>query len=315
MFCGNKKAGQKIMFRANDKEPKRKLKKQPPMQRAYSGSATAVPKLVAPPRTQERVQRRRRQQAQQTLTMPLHWLKEIVFSARWLSLALLVTAVYALYTIGQQPSYHITQAPIEGLYAIPASELLAHSGIIGQHIFGIDPEQAAANIIKTPGITAATVEIRWPNQARITVQEETPVAVVRQGEQVLWVNEAGELLPARLDLPELLHITADESLLLGYEAETQGAEVTGKIDTAVLLGAQQLHTLLPEQTTFRYHPQHGLIYDTPEGWAVFLGTGEDMHQKLAIYQAILRELQAQNLRPEYISVSNQQKPFYKAMSN
>lgn len=310
--------------RQGEKDPKRKLKKQPPLQRAQSGSTVAAPKLVVPKQAKQRVQRRRRARAQQQLVLPLQWFKRLIFTSRWLSLALFATAVYGLYFVGQQTDYQISQVPVEGLYAIPATEVLAQSGLSGQHIFAADPELAAERISTMPGILAATVEVTWPNQARITVQEDTPVAVVRQGEETVWVNEAGELLPARLDLPELLHIEAEGALLMGYEGassepveETDTAPapaqlVQGRIPTAVLAGAQQLQTLLPEQNHFRYTPQHGLIYDDPQGWAVYLGTGEDMHQKLVVYNVLLSELQTQGRTPEYISVSNQNQPFYKA---
>lgn len=325
------------MFRKRDKEQKRKLKKQPRLQRTHAGSTAATPKLVMPEQTKKRVQRRKRARTQQQLTLPLHWLKQIVFSSRWLSLALLSTAVYALYFIGQQPSYQISQVPIEGLYAIPATEVLAYSGLAGQHIFSIDPEAVAERINQTPGIIGATVEVSWPNQARVTVQEDTPVAVILQGEETLWVNEAGDLLPARLDIPELLHIQTDVPLAMGLTqeqanvtananesaSESENASPTlpgqpvqmveGRVPTAVLEGAQQLRTLLPDQNSFRYTHEHGLIYDDPQGWAVYFGTGNDMHQKLAVYNVLLNELRTQGVTPAYISVSNQQQPFYRAL--
>ena len=297
------------MFSKRHNERKRKLKKQPQLQRTHTGSTAATPKLVMPEQTKKRVQRRKRERTQQQLTLPLNWLKQVIFSSRWLSLALLSTAVYALYFIGQQPSYQISQVPIDGLYAIPATEVLAYSGLAGQHIFAIDPEDVAERVSHTPGIVGATVEVSWPNKARITVQEDTPVAVVLQGEHTLWVNKAGDLLPARLDLPELLHIRTDVSLAMGFE-ETE--ELGGRIPTAVLAGAQQLQTLIPNQNNFRYNHEHGLIYDDPQGWAVYFGTGEDMHQKLAVYDVLLNELRTQGVTPAYISVSNQQQPFYRA---
>ncbi len=306
------------MFSKRDQDQKRKLKKQPRLQRAQSGSTAATPKLVMPKKTQERVQRRKRVRTKQQLTVPWHWFKLVVFSSRWLSLALLSTAVYALYFIGQQPAYQITQMPIEGVYAIPTTEILAYSGLPGQHIFAVDPETIAERISQTPGIIAATVEVSWPNQARITVLEDTPVAVVLQGDSTLWVNKAGDLLPARLDIPELLHIRTEVSLAMGLDEQDmavggEAAAVRGRIPTAVLAGAQQLQTLLPAQNSFRYNHQHGLIYDDPQGWAVYFGTGEDMHQKLAVYNVLLNELRAQGLTPEYISVSNQHQPFYKTL--
>jgi hypothetical protein len=37
-----------------------------------------------------------------------------------------------------------------------------------------------------------------------------------------------------------------------------------------------------------------------------------MHQKLVVYETLVEELLNRGLRPEYIGVSNQERPFYKA---
>ena len=37
----------------------------------------------------------------------------------------------------------------------------------------------------------------------------------------------------------------------------------------------------------------------------------DMVQRLAIYEALVAELQARDLQPKYISVINKDKPFYR----
>ena len=37
-----------------------------------------------------------------------------------------------------------------------------------------------------------------------------------------------------------------------------------------------------------------------------------MNQKLAVYETVVTDLLARGIQPTYISVSNQEKPFYKA---
>jgi hypothetical protein len=63
---------------------------------------------------------------------------------------------------------------------------------------------------------------------------------------------------------------------------------------------------------FYYRPSGGLSFIDAQGWRAYFGTGQDMQQKSAVYKAIVAELQARQLTPEYISVSNQEKPYYMA---
>jgi hypothetical protein len=80
----------------------------------------------------------------------------------------------------------------------------------------------------------------------------------------------------------------------------------------VLEGALMLRQLRPNIDTLYYRPSSGLSYQDGRGWRVYFGTGTDMQQKLVVYEAIVAELLAQELTPTYISVSNQEKPYYMA---
>jgi hypothetical protein len=80
----------------------------------------------------------------------------------------------------------------------------------------------------------------------------------------------------------------------------------------VLAGALQLQALQPGIEKLSYRPSSGLSFEDGRGWQVFLGTGTDMNQKLVVYETIVAELAERGLTPVYVSVSNQNKPYYLA---
>jgi hypothetical protein len=80
----------------------------------------------------------------------------------------------------------------------------------------------------------------------------------------------------------------------------------------VMDGAKQLRQLRPNIEKLYYRGDSGLSYQDGRGWRVYFGTGTDMNQKLVIYETIVEDLLARGLTPQYISVSNQEKPYYRA---
>lgn len=307
----------------------RRLKKQPKMQRVNAAYVATVPQLALPQDAVQAARRRKRSQSKLKFRWPTELLRQLVTSPRWISLGVLGLAVYALVLIGSNADFYLTTIPVEGVYSIAPEEIVAMSGLAGQHVFAADPAAAAEAIAHIPGIIAAEVEITWPNQVRIHVQEDSPIAVWQQGEELFWVNSTGTLMPARIDVPGLVRIESlTPNAIIGrtyaepeIDAQTGEALETavpellheGSIPTDILTGALLLHQLFPDQTTIRYDSAHGLIVADPRGWDVYVGTGDDMAQKLAVYEALLSDLTARDLTPLYVSVSNQQKPYYKAI--
>jgi hypothetical protein len=148
------------------------------------------------------------------------------------------------------------------------------------------------------------------------------------------VTEDGRLLPARADAPGLLQIDVEESpvaadmrgaVVAAEEAEdTADGEETADaaaeeqsaadhfIPDRVLAGALQLRQLRPNIDKLFYRPSSGLSYQDGRGWRVYFGVGADMAQKLVVYETIVEDLLARELTPVYVSVSNQEKPYYLA---
>lgn len=294
------------------------------MRRLDSASAVPVPRLRVP-KTAKKRRRRNRARAR----LPLNAIKRVVFSSRWLSLGLLALTIYALTLIGLDPRFYLTTIPVEGVVSIPAAEVVQASSLAGTHIFAADPGEAATKIKEVPGVISATVTLRWPNEVSVQVREDTPIAVWIEGSSQYWVTRNGRLIPARSESLGLLFIQSEqtveevaaETAVSSSETETEDADVAvaatpgANVDFVpqdVLAGALQLRELRPNIDKLYYRPGSGLSYQDGRGWRVYFGTGTDMQQKLVVYEAIVEELLAQGLTPVYVSVSNQEKPYYLA---
>lgn len=326
---------------SSNEKPKQRLRKQPKMKRVQSAGAVPLPSMSMP----KTVKKRKRRNSQQRISQPLGSVRRVVFSSRWLSLALLAAVAYALYLIGGDERFYLDYIPVEGAGAVPPAEIVEVSQLAGHHIFAADPQQAADAIAQIPGVISATVTLRWPNEVTIQVRENPPLAIWQEGETPYWVVEGGGLVPARVETVGLLQIIseADEMTerpdmvvaadkIPGLEEETAAEATTEDGEAAeaatdedgqtvieaeadfvpadVLAGAMQLRQLRPNIDRLYYRPSGGLSYQDGRGWRAYFGTGRNMHQKLVVYERIVEDLLSRGVQPAYISVSNQQKPYY-----
>jgi cell division septal protein FtsQ len=285
-------------------------------------SAVSMPRLHVPKNA-----RRRRRRNQARVRLPLASLRQILLSARWLSLGLLALAIYAMSLIGLDERFYLTAIPVEGVISVPATEVVQASSLAGSHVFAADPGAAAQQIMdNVPGIISATVTLGWPNQVQINVTEDSPIAIWIEGSNQFWVTRNGRLIPARSESLGLLMIQSEVAAANAAPGEANEAdEENGEILVVaatnphirfvphdVLAGALELKRLRPNIERLFYRPSSGLSFQDGRGWRVFFGTGTDMTQKLVVYETIVEELLAQGLTPQYVSVSNQEKPYYLA---
>lgn len=298
-------------------------------------SAIPMPRRQVPPTA-----RRRRRRNRWRLRLPTAALKQLFVSSRWISLLLLLLTAASLALIGLDEGFYLTTIPVEGVASIPPSEIVSESGLGGAHIFGVEPSAAADRIANVPGVISATVTLEWPNQAHVRITEETPVAIWEQGDERYWVNAEGELVPARVDVPGLLHIRAegagaaavltpvsldetgeaasDDAGSEEGDAEAAGAEARERVlfvPDDVLHGALQLRELRSNIDLLYYDPSGGLSYQDGRGWRVYFGAGADMEQKLVLYEQLVERLLERGIQPAYVSVSDQETPFYRAAGN
>jgi cell division septal protein FtsQ len=225
-------------------------------------------------------------------------------SVRWISLGLLILVGVALYQLGADRRFYVGSAVVEGTVTLSPEAVIESSGVSGQHIFWLDPARVAQQLLEMPNLLAATVEVGLPNQVRIAVTERAPVMAWDQRGLRFWVDEQGQLMEARQEKASLLVVLSQES-----EELAPGA----RIPAEVLDGALQLKSLRPNISSLYYDRENGLSYQDGRNWRAFFGFGRDMNQKLVVYETLVEDLMARDLQPEYISVINKDKPYYRVV--
>ncbi len=225
----------------------------------------------------------------------------LVTSPRWVSLLILLVIGSAFYFVGADATYYIKNVEVAGAATLSQRAIVEASRMEGMHVFWLDPADAARGVAEIPSILTATVEIVWPGAATIAVSERAPVLAWDQAGDRFWVDEEGRLMQARHQAPELLLILSQQpdKLFVGE-----------RVPSDVVAGALQLRQERPNIGPLFYEAGSGLSYEDGRNWRAFFGTGLDMNQKLAVYEALVVDLQARGLQPKYISVINKDKPFY-----
>ena len=225
-------------------------------------------------------------------------------SARWISLGLLALIGLAFYVLGADRTFYVAEVAVEGTATLSPEVVIEGSGASGRHIFWLNPAEVADKLLDMPNLLAATVELGWPNQVKITVVERAPVIAWDQRGQRFWVDEQGQLMEARQESADLLVILSQEP-----EELTHGSRISHE----VLEGALQLKNLRPNIASLYYERENGLSYQDGRNWRAYFGLGQDMNQKLVIYETLVGDLVARDLQPEYISVINKEKPYYRVV--
>ncbi len=264
------------------------------------------------PKTAKKRQRRNRWHSPLTKES----VKRFIFSSRWISALLLAASIGALYLMGNESEFYLYTIPVEGAHASLEADVVAASGLFGTHIFAADPTAAAKKISDLPEVLSAVVTLSWPNEVTIMIEEDTPVALWRDKGKLYWVTDSGALMIARGQTDGLLIMESEIETAVALSSKTENEEGETAVASlpflpkSVLDGALMLRDLRPNIEQLYYRPAGGLSYQDGRGWRVYFGEGTDMNQKLVVYEAIIADLQERGLTPAYVSVSNQEKPYY-----
>lgn len=284
-----------------------RLRKQPKMRRLQTAHVISPAQLQVP-----RTARQRRLRNRQPVRIPTQAVKQAIFSSRWISLSLLLLSIWALYLVGMDVNFYLTTVPVHGTSVIPAAEIVNASGLGGSHVFAVNPADAAERIGAVPGVLSATVTVHWPNEVLIEVTEDSPIAIWREGGVDYWVTANGRVYPARSFDAGLLTIISERPRPVRSGETAVDQPTSPFIPPDALAGALQLRQLRPNIEQLYYGPAEGLSYQDGRGWRAYFGVGTDMAQKLVVYETIIQHLLARSLTPTYVSVSNQEKPYYRA---
>jgi hypothetical protein len=211
--------------------------------------------------------------------------------------ALLLTAIAV--TIGllyllRWPQLSVSRGStqIGGNLRLTPEEIYVASQIDGKNVLVLRADDIADEVKKAPGIAAAEVHVRLPNQVIIDVHEHAPLVAWQSITSTVWLAADGAEIPQAGGAPPLTFTDQSEGRL----------DKDAALRKLMLENLGAVHTARPELSEFYYADEPGLYYQAPEGWQVWLGESGPLEQKLALAEAAGQDIAKQGARPKVIDV-------------
>jgi hypothetical protein len=232
---------------------------------------------------------------------------------RLASLALFVLFGAALYFVLSLPYFHVPSATVLGNNRLTRDEIQAVTGVLGQSIFTVQPEEVEARLrMNYPELLSAQVEVYLPNHVYITVTEREPVILWQQGEGYTWIDASGVAFRPRGLAEGLIVVkglgTPPRGSALQSGSFSPQPYIQKELVDAILL----LAPYAPPDTTMLFDPAYGLGWKDPRGWKAFFGfSAADMPLKVRVYQSMADWLANRGVSPALINVMYPDAPYYR----
>jgi len=265
--------------------------------------------------------------------MRLPALPVIRFGARSVSLMLAAACLIGIFSIFLSPFFTVEAPMVSGLNRLTQAEIDAALDLNGTLVIGVDPQALKKTLLQQyPILESANITVSLPNQVSVTVKERQPIFSWTYADKTLWADGGGVLFPPAGEPVAMLTIKSDDAppLLVTPEeieamqtAKQEAAKSLAKgepvipetlkktadktspdtIDPSLLAAAQKLSTYFPGGMVLVYSKSHGLGWQDPGGWDVYIGRDlENFDQKYALYLAASNQLAGQSITPALISV-------------
>ena len=259
-------------------------------------------------RSQAKLQRRRRYDSAglsgvlearprfQRRSLPWRWLIGGV-----IGLALIGAVLYFFFG----DKFYITRVSVGGNLGTSAQEILQISDVGGRHILWADTQKAAERIVNgIPSIKQATVECQLPDRCAIKVQERQPSVAWQFGGAVTWIADDGmafaaQARPGKEVKPVVINALQGPALLPGKEA-----------DQRIVAAALAVAKAMPDVREYTYTNEHGLEFQSGQGYAVYLGLGKNMADRAMLWKAVEAELAQQGVIPKFVDLRYPSAPYF-----
>jgi cell division protein FtsQ len=168
---------------------------------------------------------------------------------------------------------------VEGNKVAYADSIVELSGAMGQSVFTLNTEQIAQRVATHPAVASADVKAQFPDTVVIHLKERVPALAWHTGEQVVEVDERGDVIAFGDDsaLPKIIQSSGD--------GPAPGTQVASGIVQAALYVTK---TLGPTLSVLSYDPSTGLTAQLVDGRTVVLGNGDQIPLKVSVLQAVLK---------------------------
>ncbi len=232
---------------------------------------------------------------------------------RFASILISLLLVVAIYLAFRLPYFYVPTATVFGNNRISKEEIAAVTGVVGQSIFKIQPDEVET-LLRTnyPELLSADVKVYLPNHVYITVTERTPVIIWQKGEGYTWIDREGIAFRPRGLEAGLVPVVATDEPLPGTIASVDLFTPPPYMQKELVDAVLALSPLLPAGTTMTFDSTHGLGWRDPRGWQAYFGTSaNDMPLKARVYESLVDSLMSRSVYPEMINVMYPEAPYYR----
>jgi cell division protein FtsQ len=189
--------------------------------------------------------------------------------------------------LATDPAFTVHRVVVSGVVALPGTTLAETSGVLGQSIFGVNPQTVAGRVAGLPSVQNVSVHAEVPDTLVIQVRERNVSLVWDTGSTAFLLDGTGMVIgtvaPGTPSAAPVVHA------LPGVPVPTVG----GRIDGTLLRTALSLNARLPTeaglmQANLVVDPLLGVIVQTPD-WRAIVGTDDQLGRKLAVLKAMLAQ--------------------------
>ena len=225
-----------------------------------------------------------------------------IHAPRVLSGSIIAALMLVSAWIGFSDTFYVRAPVVTGNSRVPTRTIVAGSGIAGMHVMWLNaPRVEAALLQAATQLQSAHLACELPAHCSIAVSEREPLLAWRWGQAVVWIDLEGVAFPAQGDVPGLLTIESTEA-----PAPLPGQKLDQKLMSAIIALASEL----PKVRRYHYSTERGLEFQDERSYPVYLGTGANMADRVAVWRALGDTLAGRGITPKYIDVRLPLAPYY-----
>lgn len=198
----------------------------------------------------------------------------------------------------------VQKVEVAGLERLTVPEVLSAAGLgVGQYLFDVSPDSAAARILRVPLVRTASVRRTWKREILIDVGERHAVALAMLDRPV-EVDEQAVVLP-----PDASGLVADLPIINGLDFSTT---VPGQaiLDPAALpaaalaalLGRSSVNLADQVSDIWAGDPDSLVLILMKHGVPVKVGRGDIPERRLLALRAVLDDLAGKEVEVEYLDL-------------
>lgn len=231
------------------------------------------------------------------------------FGHRWFSLLIGSLVSFALWGALTSPEFHVSIVAIRRITPPTLAgdnslvKIQSFTGLVGQPIFLLDPQQVARQIAQLPAVEDARLFLVLPSQAVVEMAERQPEARWIANGHVFLVSREGVILGSG-DAPELKLTFIDNT---GVPLSTGD-----QVDASAVEMAFILRDLLSDVgigiSAFRYSTLEGLSVESEEGWIAKYGSADRIVEKTQELLTVLKFAREEQIAVEIIDLQPSRSP-------